>query len=83
MREMRRRWPKSKTAASAVIRRIKPQETWSAISARKKAVEAGLLVDVYGHLRMAAHIVSRDQGFTTAAGNTKDVRDWRSGVTRC
>ena len=59
-REMWRCRPKSKTAASAVSRRLKLQETQSAISAEHKAVEYGLRVDVCGPLSIVAQMVSRD-----------------------
>ena len=82
-REIQRRRPKSKTEASTVSRRLKLREMRSASSARQKAVEAGLRVDVCGPLRMAAHMVFMDQGLSTVAGNPEDARDWRSGVDGC
>ena len=46
-------------------------------------MDAGLRVDVCGPLRMADHMVSRDQGLPTAAANPEDARNWGSGVAGC
>ena len=79
-REIQRRPPKRKIAISEVSRILEPQEMRSVSSARQKAVEARLWVEVWGPLLIAALMASSDQGFLTAAGKPEVARYCRSGV---
>ena len=81
--DMRRQVPKNLKASSAFSKRLNPRETRSTSSSRQNVVASGVQVETCGPWRIAARIVSKDQGSPTASGKPWNAKFYKRFVSGC
>ena len=81
--DIRRRLPKILKALSDFSKILNPQEARSTSSSRQNVVASGVQVETCGPCRIAARIVSKDQGSPTASGKPWNAKFYKRFVSGC